>query len=158
MDSPVIKKRVYQSYSEVCEIAGNFSEALEFHKKYKTLDDEIFSEESSRKINELRVKFESDKKEREAEIYRLRNIELAKANEELKHALAEVKHLSGLLPICANCKKIRDDHGYWKRIESYITDHSEAQFSHGLCPECMTMLYPDYFEYPDTTIEDKGTC
>jgi tetratricopeptide (TPR) repeat protein len=154
IDSPVIKKRVYQSYSEVCEIAGNFKEALEFHKKYKTLDDEIYSEDSSRKINELRVEYESDKKEREAEIYRLRNIELAKANEELKHALAEVKHLSGLLPICASCKKIRDDHGYWKRIESYITDHSEAQFSHGLCPECMMMLYPDYTEYTDTTIEE----
>ena len=48
----------------------------------------------------------------------------------------EVKTLTGLLPICATCKKIRDDKGYWKQIESYIRDHSEAEFSHGICPDC----------------------
>jgi hypothetical protein len=58
-------------------------------------------------------------------------------------ALAQVRQLSGLLPICASCKKIRDDQGYWTRIEEYITDHSEADFSHGLCPECLKKLYPD---------------
>jgi len=62
--------------------------------------------------------------------------------EELRQALARVKTLSGLLPICASCKKIRDDRGYWNQIESYIRDHSEAQFTHGLCPECMSRLYP----------------
>lgn len=143
IDSPVIRRNIYQSYSEVCEIIGNFREALEFHKKYKTLNDDIYTEDSRRKINELRVKYESDKKERETEIYRLRNIELAKTNKDLKNALNEVKHLSGLLPICASCKKIRDDHGYWEQIESYISDHSEAQFSHCLCPECVKSLYPE---------------
>jgi tetratricopeptide (TPR) repeat protein len=144
IDSPVIKRNIYQSCSEVCERIGNFSEALEFLKKYKTLNDKIYTEESSQKINELRVKYESDKKERETEIYRLRNIELARTNEDLKNALNEVKHLSGLLPICSLCKKIRDDHGYWEQIESYISDHSEALFSHGLCPECMKRLYPEF--------------
>ena len=62
---------------------------------------------------------------------------------ELRQALSEVKALSGLLPICASCKKIRDDKGYWSQIESYISDHSEAQFSHGICPDCMKKLYPD---------------
>ncbi len=62
---------------------------------------------------------------------------------ELKAALAQVRTLSGLLPICASCKKIRDDQGYWTQIESYISDHSEADFSHGVCPECMDNLYPD---------------
>jgi hypothetical protein len=52
-----------------------------------------------------------------------------------------VKALSGLLPICASCKKIRDDKGYWKKIEEYIQNHSEAKFSHGICPECMNKLY-----------------
>ena len=53
----------------------------------------------------------------------------------LQQALAHVKKLSGLLPICASCKKIRDDRGYWLQVEEYIRDHSEAQFSHGICPE-----------------------
>ncbi len=146
INSPVVIKNIYQSYSEVCELIGNFREALEFHKKYKMLNDKIFSEDGGRKITELRVQYETDKKERETEIYRLRNVELAETNEELKNALKEVKHLSGLLPICTNCSKIRDDHGYWEKIELYIAGHSDAQFTHGLCPECMSALYPEICE------------
>jgi hypothetical protein len=62
---------------------------------------------------------------------------------QLQHALGEVKTLSGLLPICASCKKIRDDSGYWNQLESYIHKHSEAKFSHGICPDCAKKLYPD---------------
>lgn len=62
---------------------------------------------------------------------------------ELTQALAEVRSLSGLLPICSHCKKIRDDKGYWNRIEAYITEHSAAQFSHGICPECLKEQFPD---------------
>ena len=61
---------------------------------------------------------------------------------ELQEALAKVKTLSGLLPICASCKKIRDDSGYWKQIEAYIREHSDATFTHGICPECVKKLYP----------------
>lgn len=61
---------------------------------------------------------------------------------DLQQALAKVKKLSGLLPICASCKKIRDDKGYWNQIESYIADHSEVEFSHGVCPECARKLFP----------------
>ena len=67
---------------------------------------------------------------------------------DLKGALHEVKKLSGMLPICANCKKIRDDRGYWNQIEAYISTHSEAEFSHGICPECAKKLYPDLDLYP----------
>ncbi len=63
--------------------------------------------------------------------------------EDLQQTLREVKTLRGLLPICSACKKVRDDKGYWNQIESYISDHSEAQFSHSLCPECVKKLYPD---------------
>ncbi|MGO9739318.1 MAG: PAS domain-containing protein [Desulfomonilaceae bacterium] len=63
---------------------------------------------------------------------------------DLQKALSEVKKLSGVLPICASCKKIRDDTGYWNEIERYIGEHSEAQFSHGICPDCMRKLYPEY--------------
>ena len=68
---------------------------------------------------------------------------------ELQMAMAEVKKLSGFLPICSSCKKIRDDEGYWNQIESYIRDHSEAEFSHGICPECVKKLYPDFKIYDD---------
>lgn len=61
---------------------------------------------------------------------------------QLSEALAQVKALSGILPICASCKKIRDDRGYWRQVESYIREHSEAEFSHGICPECVEKLYP----------------
>ncbi|MBI5464154.1 MAG: PAS domain S-box protein, partial [Ignavibacteriales bacterium] len=63
---------------------------------------------------------------------------------ELQDALASIRALSGMLPICANCKKIRDDKGYWNQIEKYIMEHSEALFSHGICPDCMKELYPGY--------------
>ncbi len=63
--------------------------------------------------------------------------------EKLNESLSQVKKLSGFLPICASCKKIRDDKGYWNQIETYIKEHSEAEFSHGLCPECTEKLYPD---------------
>lgn len=62
--------------------------------------------------------------------------ELTELNHQLEKALAEVKELSGLLPICASCKKIRNDEGYWDSIESYIQEHSQAQFTHSICPEC----------------------
>jgi len=65
---------------------------------------------------------------------------------DLQEALAKVKQLSGLLPICASCKKIRDDKGYWNQIETYISEHSEALFSHAICPECGKKLYPEYYD------------
>jgi hypothetical protein len=61
--------------------------------------------------------------------------------DELKEALANVKTLRGLIPICASCKKIRDDKGYWSQVEVYVRDRSEAEFSHGICPDCMKKLY-----------------
>ena len=66
---------------------------------------------------------------------------------ELRLALDEVKTLSGLLPICCSCKKIRNDQGYWLQIETYVQEHSDAEFSHGICPDCAKKLYPDF--YPD---------
>jgi hypothetical protein len=70
---------------------------------------------------------------------------------ELKDALDKVKTLSGLLPICSSCKKIRDDKGYWNQIENYIRSHSNAIFSHGICPDCARKLYPGFMRknYPE---------
>lgn len=72
--------------------------------------------------------------------------EKAKLVAELTEALAEVKKLSGFLPICASCKKIRDDQGYWRQVEEYIREHSEAEFSHSICPECSKKLYPEFYD------------
>jgi signal transduction histidine kinase len=82
--------------------------------------------------------------EAEVEQYR-QNLErlVEKRTEELQLAQSKIKILKGFLPICANCKKIRDDKGTWNQIESYIRDHSEAEFSHGICPVCAKDLYPD---------------
>ncbi len=63
---------------------------------------------------------------------------------ELREALAAVKTLKGLIPICASCKNIRDDEGYWKQIEFYLCEHSELEFTHGICPACLERLYPDF--------------
>ena len=67
---------------------------------------------------------------------------------ELQQALSKVKTLSGLVPICAQCKRIRDDKGYWNQLEAYIQEHSLAQFSHSFCPECSQKLYPEIFPSP----------
>ena len=69
----------------------------------------------------------------------------AGASDELQAVLDQVKKLSGLLPICASCKKIRDDAGYWHDVADYISEHSEADFSHGICPKCKNKLYPELF-------------
>jgi PAS domain S-box-containing protein len=75
---------------------------------------------------------------------KLAEIALEKERDNLLQALKEIKTLAGLLPICSSCKKIRDDKGYWNQIESYISEHSKAEFSHGICPECARRLYPDF--------------
>jgi DNA-binding response OmpR family regulator len=83
----------------------------------------------------LILKHEMDcRKAREADLHR--------SNEELQQALKEVKVLRGLISICASCKNIRNDGGFWQRLEEYLSDHSEAQFSHGICELCIKKLYP----------------
>ena len=75
--------------------------------------------------------------------------ELEAANARLLQALDEIRELKGIIPICAECKKIRDDEGYWQQLEEYISTHSEAVFSHGLCPDC--------FEKAVKQLEEKET-
>ena len=75
-------------------------------------------------------------------VLKIENV-LVRERNELQKAISEIKTLSGLLPICASCKKIRDDKGYWNQIEAYIRARSEAEFSHSICPECAEQLYSD---------------
>jgi DNA-binding NtrC family response regulator len=73
-------------------------------------------------------------------------IERKKLITQLENSAREIRKLQGILPICASCKKIRDDKGYWTQVEVYISDHSQTEFSHGICPECAQKIYPMYFK------------
>ncbi len=73
-------------------------------------------------------------------------LEQEKLITKLQEALAEIKELRGFLPICANCKKVRDDDGYWQEVEKYIMDRTDATFSHGICPDCLQKFYPDHYK------------
>lgn len=73
-------------------------------------------------------------------------IEREKLSSELRQAMARIKTLSGLLPICAACKNIRDDQGFWHQVEEYVRAHSDAEFTHGLCPKCAMKLYPQFYK------------
>jgi len=100
--------------------------------------------EQNKKIQKAHEEIKIEIKER-----KYAQIEKDRLIVELKDALREVKTLNSLLPICASCKKIRDDSGYWNQIESYISDHSEAEFSHSICPKCAKKLYPEIYEEKD---------
>jgi GAF domain-containing protein len=96
------------------------------------------------------VAIERDRNQRELEAYRnelearvaIRTAELEKANQDLRRAMSDIKVLSGMLPICSACKRVRDDSGYWAQIESYIAERSQAEFTHGICPDCAGKFYP----------------
>ena len=75
---------------------------------------------------------------------------------ELQESLARIKTLNGLLPICASCKKIRDDRGYWEAVEVYVSERSGAEFTHGLCPDCAHKLYAEYFGDEEGLPEEEG--
>lgn len=100
---------------------------------------------------ELNRELSTDIERREA-LEREREVLIA----ELSNALAQVKQLKGLLPICASCKRVRDDGGYWMQIEEYIHSHSEAEFSHGICPECAKKFFPEYVESENEKDKDAG--
>ena len=85
-----------------------------------------------------------------SDMLRKEHEELLHEKANLENALSQIKTLRGLLPICANCKKVRDDSGYWKQIELYIHEHSDAKFSHGICPDCAKELYPHIKIYEDS--------
>ncbi len=93
----------------------------------------------ARVASALTLKYEMDcRKERESELRR--------SNDELQRAMKEVKVLRGLIPICASCKKIRNDGGFWQQLEEYLGQHTEAEFSHGLCKPCIKKLYPGVYQ------------
>lgn len=139
--------RCHELLAEVFAAQNDYEAAYAHYKQFHELKVLVFNETEDQKLKLLQVAHDTERAKQEAEIYRLKNVEL-------QAALDQVKQLSGLVPICANCKSIRDDEGYWHQVEVYISQHSGAEFSHGLCPECLSELYPQFF---GTTVgsEDK---
>ena len=104
----------------------------------------IFSD-SFRLSEKLKVEIEKNNIELEDKV-KERTKTLKDTNDQLLTALGEIKTLSGLLPICSSYKKIRDKEGNWEHIEIYIRDNSQADFTHGICPDCIKKLYPNFVD------------
>ena len=106
---------------------------------------EAIAEDGQREVCRVVVSDITERKQVE-EVLQETTKEREKLIQELQSALDNVKTLQGLIPICGNCKKIRDDKGFWNQVEGYIMAHSDAKFTHGLCPECSKLLYGDLYE------------
>lgn len=113
------------SEDEIGQLAKTFSQMMQSIKSITTSRDDLNHEVNERKKTEKALIQERDK---------------------LQKALSEIKTLRGFLPICSYCKKIRDDKGYWNQIESYIHKHSDAEFSHSICPKCAKKYYPEFYK------------
>jgi HAMP domain-containing protein len=115
---------------------------------------QIRSKDEIGKLAESFTKMANDLKSAEEEVkaYTRGQEELVR---ELQKALSKIKTLSGLLPICSWCKRIRDDKGYWKQVEVYVSEHSEADFTHGICPECLKKTSKEFFGEDEDETEKK---
>jgi CheY-like chemotaxis protein len=137
-DRLLILKKPFEPV-EVLQLAAALTEKWRLHQEAKGQLEhlETLVQERTRVLRHTNERLETEIAERQrAQAER----ELLIA--QLREALARVQTLSGLIPICASCKKIRDDQGFWRRVETYITEHSEAKFTHGLCPECAPKFFP----------------
>ncbi len=131
----------YISNYGLSNIVGHYFKLFSFYLIYKAIIEIGIQEPYKIIFKELDTSNKNLNKEIEARIRSEKHRE--RVIKKLQATLAEVKTLSGLLPICAKCKKIRDDEGYWNQIETYFHKHSEIKFSHGLCTDCMDEMYGD---------------
>jgi two-component system sensor histidine kinase/response regulator len=137
-DRLLILKKPFEPV-EVLQLATALTEKWRLHQEAKRQLDHLETQVQERTcvLRHTNERLEAEIAERQrAQAERERLIA------QLRDALASVQTLSGLIPICASCKKIRDDQGFWQRVETYITEHSDAKFTHGLCPECARKFYP----------------
>ena len=120
--------------------------ALLVRFRNEALNKQLRHEISERKRSQQELRLQNNVlEELNAQLTETKN-SLESTNKELENALSEVKKLQGIIPICSHCKKIRDDQGAWQALEGYFRERSDAQFSHGICPDCMGKYYPDYSE------------
>ncbi|MFO7949848.1 MAG: tetratricopeptide repeat protein [Candidatus Fermentibacteraceae bacterium] len=136
------RKKLKKLRARVLRLQGDAEEAFDLLEEYIEDYEELKRKEKDHDLSQMRIAAEVRTAIQRDEIA-AKNRELEQVNADLRRALSEVKTLSGMLPICASCKRIRDDDGYWQRIETYVSTHSTAQFSHGLCSDCMKRLYPE---------------
>ena len=139
------KQRLVMENRRLYEVAQQeLTERIRAEEALQKANDEL-----EQRVEERTAKLAKTTEQLEVELTERKRIEEERKNliRELQDALAEVKKLSGLLPMCASCKKIRDDKGNWNHIEVYIRDRSEADFTHGICPECRKNLYPKPYNY-----------
>ena len=147
MRSPPVGKELREAFPALRELLGRSDETLTLSPPGR--GDDVTLEVSVTKLT-------SKTGRRSGKILLMRDVterrraekEREKLVADLSDALVNLKRLSGLLPICASCKKIRDDRGYWHQVENYMKDHAEVEFSHGICPECAARLYPDLQGWP----------
>jgi CheY-like chemotaxis protein len=138
-DGLLILKKPFDAV-EALQLAHALTEKWWLHQQSRRKMEELESRVAER-TSELAITNETLRAENTAR--RQTEVERDRLIQDLQKSLANVKSLSGLLPICAGCKKIRDDKGYWSQVESYVQMHSEATFTHGLCPDCIKKYYPE---------------
>lgn len=123
------------------------------HQKEFIIHDKMFDMESKTVVSQYEMVDKQTSAVQDTDPLVIENIrlyELAKERaEKLEKALNELKILRGIIPICSHCKKIRNDGGYWEQVESYISQHTEAEFTHGICPDCARSLYPEVDDTPE---------
>lgn len=129
--------------AEALKQKGMADQAYSSLREFLERSEELRDREKKKELAEMRIVTEV-KTALQKDTISAKNRELEEANSRLIKALEQVQALSGMLPICPSCKRIRDDAGYWQQIESYISSHSTAQFSHSLCSDCLRKHYPDF--------------
>ncbi|MEW6715132.1 MAG: HAMP domain-containing protein, partial [Nitrospirota bacterium] len=152
------ERAAVQSKDELGALAEGFNEML---IQIQRRDSEL--EAHRKNLEELvesrtgELKTANEQLQRELTVRKLADEERETLINELKKAFANIKTLSAMLPICASCKKIRDDKGYWKQVEVYITEHTDTLFSHGMCPECEKKAYAELEKFmKDKKVNSEG--
>jgi len=137
------KTGILRSLSEFYRVTGEQWKALDIYKQMLECEQKLTAMQNDNDVVQARLRLEFQRSLQEKELLKVQKEELRVSNETLRTALEKLRVLNGLLPICYNCKKIRNDKGYWEMIEKFISEHSGATFTHAICPECEKLLYPD---------------
>lgn len=135
--------QILKALSEYHEKTGNLPEALQYSKRYAEERDCLFEQRQQKNVTRLKLRADFQASEEARELLEEKTRELEESYLQLQRATDQIKSLHGLLPICAYCKNIRNDDGYWEQIEEYISTNSDTTFSHSLCPKCTKELYPN---------------
>jgi tetratricopeptide (TPR) repeat protein len=143
-DYVALMTEVLETLAMYCIEQEDFRSALDYRTRSFQLRQQEWEKKEQEDITRFRNRIEYEKLQLERDKLRNRTDQLEETNRKLQEALHKVNTLSGMLPICARCKKVRNDKGYWEQIERYITEHSLAVFSHGFCPDCMREMYHEY--------------